>query len=152
MHALVDLTNIHLCTVNLMRMYRCFGMLPEPNAHRDNTSYWMFMKLIIKCQLISYYQQLQGESRLVCPLLLLISLAYVDDMKYPLNHLIIYEGEFFWHIKHHDHFIISWVKSKNVFDKVLPEMVCVCPCPHKTTQNQNSAMLWARANLRSHLL
>ena len=71
------------------------------------------------------FQKLQGVPRLVIQLWLLISLAYVDNMKYPLNHSIIYKGEFFWHIKHHDHFISSWVKSKNVFDKVFPEMVSV---------------------------
>ena len=43
------------------------------------------------------------------------------------NHLIIYELEFFWHLICHDACIISYFKSKNIFDKVLPEMVSVCP-------------------------
>ena len=33
----------------------------------------------------------------------------------------------FLHLICHDVFIISYFKSKNIFDKVLPEMVSVCP-------------------------
>ena len=42
----------------------------------------------------------------------------------PLNYLWI---GIFWHLICHDACIISYFESKNIFDKVLPEMVCVCP-------------------------
>ena len=42
---------------------------------------------------------LQGESDLVSLLRQLITLAYVDYINYPFNHLILYMGDFVWHIK-----------------------------------------------------
>ena len=41
----------------------------------------------------------QGESDLVCQLCQLITLAYVDYIKYPFTHLILYMGDFVWYIE-----------------------------------------------------
>ena len=45
---------------------------------------------------------LQGKSGLVPQLCQLITLAYVDYIKYPFNHLILYVGDFIWHIEYID--------------------------------------------------
>ena len=42
---------------------------------------------------------IQGESDLVCQLCQLITLAYVYYIKYPFTHLILYMGDFVWHIE-----------------------------------------------------
>ena len=42
---------------------------------------------------------IQGESDLVSLLRQLITLAYVDYINYPFNHLILYMGDFVWHIE-----------------------------------------------------
>ena len=42
---------------------------------------------------------IQGDSDLVSLLRQLITLAYVEYIKYTFNHLILYMGDFVWHIK-----------------------------------------------------
>ena len=42
---------------------------------------------------------LQGVHMFASQLCQAITLSYVDNMKYPFNHLIIYKGDFVWHIK-----------------------------------------------------
>ena len=55
---------------------------------------------------------IQGVRRLLSQLWWLISLSNVDIIKYPFNHLIIYRGDFVWHIEciHtlSDAFEIAW--------------------------------------------
>ena len=55
---------------------------------------------------------IQGVRRLLSQLWQLISLSNVDIIKYPFNHLIIYRGDFVWHIEcihtWPDAFEIAW--------------------------------------------
>ena len=70
-----------------------------------------------------------GSIATTMPIFVKIGVGHVTPLVHSLVHplLIIYEREFFWHILCHDAFIISYFKSKNSFDKVLSEMVSVCP-------------------------
>ena len=43
--------------------------------------------------------ELQGVQRLVSQLCQAITLSYGGDMQCPFNHLIVYKGDFVWHIK-----------------------------------------------------
>ena len=48
---------------------------------------------------LSDFSILQGESGLVIQLCQLITFSYVHYIKYPFNHLILYMGDFVWHIE-----------------------------------------------------
>ena len=50
---------------------------------------------------VLYYAtfELQGVQRLVSQLCQAITLSYGGDMQCPFNHLIVYKGDFVWHIK-----------------------------------------------------
>ena len=43
----------------------------------------------------------QGVGKFLPQLCWALASAYVDKMKYPLNHVIYTSREFFWHMKHH---------------------------------------------------
>ena len=67
-----------------------------------NSSWRMFLWLYMIYVEGDCHSVLQGVSRLVCKLCLLISWTYVNIMEYPFNHLITLVGDFVRGMKHHE--------------------------------------------------
>ena len=65
------------------------------NGHARKCEGWVAWS----CPNLHSVQDVQGESDLVSLLHQLITLAYIDYIKYPFNHLILYKGDFVCHIK-----------------------------------------------------